>query len=215
MGTSFGVILPKYYMYFMFVMFSPSPHINWESSVSTYTFCVLVERAVRRSRAWTVFARPNTEVVGSNPTRGMDVCLSSFCVHVVLATGWSLIQGVLPTVCKIKKVTRKWNEESQSMPYALEGATGTWIRFASRFPILGFGSEERSPTDMWICSSWSVFGLQKEPLLHIVTLLTDSPRPVLWKGTGGNIVYIVPSTVIKTTKQEDVHISPYQKSKVP
>jgi hypothetical protein len=31
-----------------------------------------------RSKAWTVFARSNAEIVGSNPSRGMDVCLSAF-----------------------------------------------------------------------------------------------------------------------------------------
>jgi hypothetical protein len=40
----------------------------------------------------------------SNPTRGMDVCVSVFCVCVVLCIGSSLatccppVQGVLPTV---------------------------------------------------------------------------------------------------------------------
>jgi hypothetical protein len=33
-----------------------------------------------RSKAWTVFARSNTEIVGSNPIRGMDVCVRLFCV---------------------------------------------------------------------------------------------------------------------------------------
>jgi hypothetical protein len=57
-----------------------------------------------RSKAWTVFARSNTGIVGSNPTQGMDVCVLLFCVRVVLcigndlATGWSPVQGVLPTV---------------------------------------------------------------------------------------------------------------------
>jgi hypothetical protein len=35
-------------------------------------------------KAWTVFARSNTGVVGSNHTRGMDVCLRLFCIFVVL-----------------------------------------------------------------------------------------------------------------------------------
>jgi hypothetical protein len=52
----------------------------------------------------TVFARSNTEIVYSNPTGVMDVCVRLFCVCVVLcissslATGWSPVQGVLPTV---------------------------------------------------------------------------------------------------------------------
>jgi hypothetical protein len=57
-----------------------------------------------RSEAWTVFARSNAGVVGSNPTQGMNVCLRLFCVCVALcvgrglATGWSLVQGDLPIV---------------------------------------------------------------------------------------------------------------------
>jgi hypothetical protein len=63
------------------------------------------------SRAWTIFARSNTGVVGSNTTRGMDVCVRLFCVVPCvgsgLATGWSPIQGVLPTVYRIKKLKKR------------------------------------------------------------------------------------------------------------
>jgi hypothetical protein len=61
-----------------------------------------------RSKARTVFARSNTEIVGSNPTRGMDVCVRLFCVCVVLCVGrgfakdWSPVQGVLPPVYRLK-----------------------------------------------------------------------------------------------------------------
>jgi hypothetical protein len=52
-----------------------------------------------RSKAWTVFARSNAGVVGSNLTRGMEVCVYSvFVLGSELATGWSLIQEVLPKV---------------------------------------------------------------------------------------------------------------------
>jgi hypothetical protein len=37
-----------------------------------------------QSKALNVFASLNTGIVGSNPARGMDVCLSLFCVCVVL-----------------------------------------------------------------------------------------------------------------------------------
>jgi hypothetical protein len=66
-----------------------------------------------RSKAWTVFARWNTGVVGLKPTRGMDVCVRLFCVCVVLcvgtdlATSWSPVQGVLPTVQRIKKLKKR------------------------------------------------------------------------------------------------------------
>jgi hypothetical protein len=36
-----------------------------------------------RSNARTVFASSNTEIVGSNPTGGMDVCMCSACVYPV------------------------------------------------------------------------------------------------------------------------------------
>jgi hypothetical protein len=53
------------------------------------------------SKAWTVFARSNAGILGSNSTQGMDVCVRLFCVCVVLrvgsglARGWSPVQGVL------------------------------------------------------------------------------------------------------------------------
>jgi hypothetical protein len=66
-----------------------------------------------QSKAWTVFARSNTGILGSNPTRGMDVCARLFCVCVVLgvgsglATGSSPVQKVLPTVYTIKKLKKR------------------------------------------------------------------------------------------------------------
>jgi hypothetical protein len=61
-----------------------------------------------RSKAWTVFSRSNAGIVSSNPTQGMDVCLCLFCVSIGsgFATGWSPIQGVLPTVLGL----RNWSE---------------------------------------------------------------------------------------------------------
>jgi hypothetical protein len=66
-----------------------------------------------RSKAWTVFAHSNIEIVGSNPTGGMDVCVRLFSVCVVLCvgsglvTGRSPIQGVLQAVCMITKTERE------------------------------------------------------------------------------------------------------------
>jgi hypothetical protein len=56
------------------------------------------------SKAWNVFSRWIIGIVGSNPTRGRDVCVPLFCVCVVLCvdsglgTGWSPFKGVLPFV---------------------------------------------------------------------------------------------------------------------
>jgi hypothetical protein len=60
-----------------------------------------------RSKARNILARLNIGIVGSNPTSGMDVRLRVFvlafsCIGIGLATGQSLIQGVLPTVFKIR-----------------------------------------------------------------------------------------------------------------
>jgi hypothetical protein len=66
-----------------------------------------------RSKAWTVFARSNTGIMGSNPTQAMDVCMRLFCVCDVLcegsglATGSSPVQGVPPTVYRL----RNWKSD--------------------------------------------------------------------------------------------------------
>jgi hypothetical protein len=60
---------------------------------------------------WSVYGRSDTGIVGSNPTRGMDVlCVCVFCVHIALcegrrlATDWSLAQEVPLTVHRIDSV---------------------------------------------------------------------------------------------------------------
>jgi hypothetical protein len=63
-----------------------------------------------RSKAWTVFAPSNAKIVGSIPTPGIYVCLRLIRICVVLfvgsglATGWSPVQGVLPTLYRIMKL---------------------------------------------------------------------------------------------------------------
>jgi hypothetical protein len=52
---------------------------------------------ITRSKAWTDFARSNAEIVGSNPTQGMDVCVRLFCVCVVLCVGRGLARGDPPS----------------------------------------------------------------------------------------------------------------------
>jgi hypothetical protein len=44
----------------------------------------------------TVAARSNNVIVGSNPIRGMDVCVGLFCVYVVLCAGSGLATGLVP-----------------------------------------------------------------------------------------------------------------------
>jgi hypothetical protein len=40
--------------------------------------------AAARSKAWTVFAHSNAEIMGSNPTQGMDVCIVCLFVFLLL-----------------------------------------------------------------------------------------------------------------------------------
>jgi hypothetical protein len=81
-----------------------------EPGIIPYIWVIRPIAAAARSMTWTVFPCWNTEVVGSNPTRGTDVCAHLFCIYVILcagsglATGWSPVQGVLPTVSRIKKL---------------------------------------------------------------------------------------------------------------
>jgi hypothetical protein len=55
-----------------------------------------------RSKALTVFARPNTGIMGSIPIRSMDVCVRLFCVYVaVLRRADPPSNEFLPTVYKL------------------------------------------------------------------------------------------------------------------
>jgi hypothetical protein len=78
---------------------------------------------VARFKAWAVFARLKSGVVRSNLTRDMNVSVFLFFVCVALcmgsglATSWSLVQWVLPTVYSIKALKKlpKSNIGSRAM----------------------------------------------------------------------------------------------------
>jgi hypothetical protein len=84
-------------------------------SVSLFNDTVSIAKpvtVVERSKAWTVFVRSNTGIVDSNPTQDMDICVRLICVCVLcagsgLATGWYPVQGVLPTLYRIKKLKKR------------------------------------------------------------------------------------------------------------
>jgi hypothetical protein len=91
--------------------------------IKEFSFTLEPITVAELSNAWTVFVRLNTGIVGSNPTRGMDVCVRLFCVCVVLrvgsglATGWSLVQEIQPTVYRL----RNWkNGQGQKGCRAIE-----------------------------------------------------------------------------------------------
>jgi hypothetical protein len=67
------------------------------------------------SKEWNSFVSSNTVILGSNPTRGIYVCLRLFCIYVVLCRqrpydGWSPVQGVLPIAYKIQ-ISELFNSE--------------------------------------------------------------------------------------------------------
>jgi hypothetical protein len=71
-----------------------------------------------RAKACTVFARSNTGVVGSNPTPGMYVCVRLFCVCAAgsdLATGWSPVKGILPTVYRITRLKKSARAQQKTV----------------------------------------------------------------------------------------------------
>jgi hypothetical protein len=58
--------------------------------------CVWPITAAATSKVWTVYARSNADIMGSNPTQGMDACVCVvLCVGSGLSTGQALVQGVL------------------------------------------------------------------------------------------------------------------------
>jgi hypothetical protein len=54
-------------------------------SYLNYSTVVVIQpiTVAARSKAWTVFARSNTGIVGSNPTQDMDVCMCFYSVFVL------------------------------------------------------------------------------------------------------------------------------------
>jgi hypothetical protein len=89
---------------------------------------LLLPTVATRSKAWTVFVRLNNGIVGSNSTQGMDVCVCLLYVYVVLcvgsdlATGWSPVQGVLPTAYSITKLKKEASAQQRAVePLLNEG----------------------------------------------------------------------------------------------
>jgi hypothetical protein len=71
--------------------------------------CRAAEVPSEGSKAWTVFVCPNSGVVGSEPTRGIDilVCVSLsscfLCAGSCLGMTWCHVQRTLPELYRIKK----------------------------------------------------------------------------------------------------------------
>jgi hypothetical protein len=137
-----------------------------------------------RYKAWTVFVRSNTVIVCSNPTQGTDVYVRLFCVCVVLcvgiglATGWSLIQGVLTTVYRITKLKKRPgpNKRLLSHWWMNESVFLCWLlwsncEYAKRI-LLTFTSATN------LCRSWpALWGFVTVNFSVVALLAPLQPRP--------------------------------------
>jgi hypothetical protein len=82
---------------------------------ATKTFCFVTES----SKARNVFISLNTERVGSNLVRSMDVYLYSLCCEGSgLATRWSPVQEVLLTFYNIRNliINSDWEQDKRPNP---------------------------------------------------------------------------------------------------
>jgi hypothetical protein len=83
-------------------------------------YAVPITEAVR-SKVWTVSARSNAGVVGSNPNLGTDDCVLLFCFCTVLCVGsgiptdWSPIQKVLLAVYRITKLKQSCRDNEDDL----------------------------------------------------------------------------------------------------
>jgi hypothetical protein len=84
-----------------------------------------------RSKVWTVFARSNAGIMGSNPTRGMDICVRLFCVCVVLCR--ALRRADPPAMESYQMCTGLRNWKSDQGPTNGRRAIDEWMNGLNRF----------------------------------------------------------------------------------
>jgi hypothetical protein len=135
------------------------------------------------SRALTVFARSNSGIVGSNHTRGMDVCVRLFCVCVDLcegsglATVWSLVRGVLPTVYRTTNLER---------PEPTKGcrAIGDWMnnrkQITSTSPVLWKTRNETFRRQEYI---FTFLSFESKTAIHSERTLVHKQPQDPWRST--------------------------------
>jgi hypothetical protein len=84
------------------------PATNRLSSATAHQKCCSWSQWQRGLRHEMSSPLSNSWILGSSPTQDMDVCVRLFCVCDILgvgrgpATGWSPVQGVLPTMYRLR-----------------------------------------------------------------------------------------------------------------
>jgi hypothetical protein len=143
---------------------------------------------VERSIAWTVFARSDAWTVGWNPTQGMDVyCLCCVCIFLCLCTGrglatsWSPVQEVLPTVLDlITEVKRKvsWRRPRSELGCRAKGKNniimvlhvGSWTQGRRPFSVKNLllrNTKKYKPDQFWQ-------NLASLPIMMIIVMIKYS-----------------------------------------
>jgi hypothetical protein len=97
--------------------------ISDRARVALITNRMLPNTVAARSKAWHVFVPSNTGIVGSNPTRGMYVCVCSVFVLSYVGSGllmdWSPAQGTLQSLYEIQisqLVNTEWAQAKEPNP---------------------------------------------------------------------------------------------------
>jgi hypothetical protein len=85
-----------------------------------------------QSGTWSVFARSNAGIVGSNPTRVMDVYVRLFCVCAVLYVGSGLATGWFSSKesCRLCIGLRNWKSghgQHRAVQPLTNGRTNEWM----------------------------------------------------------------------------------------
>jgi hypothetical protein len=79
--------------------------------------------------AWTIFARCNAGIVGSNPTQGMDVCVCVYSVFVLSCVQVTALRQAVPPSKESYRLCKKDyenEEEARAQQRALESLMNEW-----------------------------------------------------------------------------------------
>jgi hypothetical protein len=145
------------------------------------------------SKAWTLFARSNTGVMGSNPTRGMDVCVRFFCICAVLCAGSGLSTGS-PTDCVKRLKNWKTGQSSTKGCRAIDSYRNT---YQPRFKLHEVSLQRLTTVGSIRRNSWcTIFSSKIFYFPNVVNFKEEAciqRRPMfksIWLRNGGDIFWV-------------------------
>jgi hypothetical protein len=129
-------------------------------------------RLAARSKAWTVFARSNASIVGSNPTKGMDVCLRLLCLYRQRPCDWLSPRPRSPTGC-LRITELKWKKAFQGCPILQSGSNREERERDNPYSIIHQVPDNISDICHWCSWGWK---------LDLSRCVLSSPPPSKPKG---------------------------------